>query len=546
MLTDGQRRRRFRRARSTLRASIEITRDQRQPELFGYSSRLAHAPLGLPKGWLTGLAPTEMNEGAEWCLRQALWQHARQQLGSLCEVLRFVNGETGPFFAPLPGAWRRELNRFGMKLENLRSFAAFLSFQAREFLSGLRRIAHYLRLSRTFGRPNGRYAVLYFVRDFNLPPRDCPRPHWDWVTSTRQLGLVDHGTKLWAVSLSGGDIASSGINVVPNPMPALRGWRNMAAFVLSASLVVAVSALRWATGSWWAPVMLREFIDLAYARQIDGADFASAYFFPPQFMSRRPLWSWWVERLGSDVVLEFYSHNFQTTYLLDKPDARLTDVTYSLMRWHKVVYITKECGPYMEAVGAARHQHIVAGMVSLVDQGGMPPVIDGPAIAVFDIDPVSPARRATAGMPQHWHSRAVVRAFLDEVSAAIREAGATPVWKLKGTIFEEEAFVPEALRYDHLAHQEIAKKHGAVVCSDRLPVQRLAGAVDAALVLPFTTPATLFRMLGRPAAYYDPTGTLGAHALMARGAPILADPHALRTWLKDVLRQSLERKRISA
>jgi hypothetical protein len=487
-----------------------------------------------------------MNEGAEWCLRQVLWLYARQRLGALCEVLRFVNGETGPFFAPLPNAWRRELNSFGMRLENLRSFAAFLSFQTREFWSGLRRIAHYFRFISSFGRPNGRYSVLFFVHDLNLPPRNCSPPHWDWATWTVQSGLVDSGAKLWAVSLDGDDIARSGIKVVPDALPALRDWRAKARFVLSVGRIGATTILRWATGAWWAPIMLREFVDLAYARQVSPLDLASSYFFPPQFMSRRPLWSWWVERQGAEAILVFYSHNFQTTYLPKQPDAFLTDVTYSLMRWPKVVYLTKECGPYMEAVGAAAHKHVVAGMVSLVDQGGMPPSIEGPAIAVFDIDPISPADRAAAGMPQHWHSRDIVRAFLDEVSAAIRDAGAVPVWKLKGTIFPHEVIRRGALRYDHLAHQEIARKHNAIVCSDTVPVQRLAGAVDAALVLPFTTPATLFRMLGRPAAYYDPTGTLGAHVLMARGAPILADPHALRTWLKDVLRQSPGRERISA
>jgi len=546
MLKEQLRRRHFRRVRSMLRASIAITREHRQAELFGYSRRLAHAPLDLPRGWLLGLAPKEMDEGAQWCLRQLLWLHARRRLGALSEVLRFVNGDGGPFFAPLPAPWRRKLKNFGMKLEVCRSAIAFLDFQIREFWSGLRRIAHYFRLGRRFGHPSGHYAVLYFARDFNLPPRDCPLPHWDWATWTLQSGLVGPGTQLWAVSLSGGDIGRDGITVVPNSMPALRRVRTMAEFVLSAVGIVAVTIVRWTTGAWWAPVMLREFIDLAYARHVATADLATAYFFPPQFMSRRPLWSWWVERRGADAVLEFYSHNFQTTFLPDQPDLPLTDAIFSLMRWPKVVYMTDECGPYMEAIGASPHQHIVAGAVSFVDEGGLPPAFDRPAVAIFDIDPVPRVGRAAVGMPQYWHSRAVVRVFLDEASAAIREAGAIPVWKLKGTIFEEEAIHPGSLRYDNLAHREMARKHGAVICKDTMPAQRLAGAVDAALVLPFTTPATLFRMLGRPAAYYDPTGTLGDHALMARGAPILTDRRALRAWLGEVLGEAVRQRRISA
>jgi hypothetical protein len=545
MLKEWARRRHFRRVRSLLRACLAVTRDHRQQELFGYGQRVARASLDLPSNWLAGLAPGEMSGDAEWCLRQILWLYARRRLGALCELPRFVNGDVGPFFAPLPLAWRKVLKGFGMKLETGRSAGAFFGFQIEGFTSGLRRLGHYLRHARQFGRPSGSYGVLYFARSFNLPPRDCSPPHYDWATWTLQSGLVARETRLWAVSLSGGDVSRDHIEIVPNALPGLRSRWDMARFVLTAARIVVVTMLRWLTGTWWAPVMLREFIDLAYARCVAAGDFAVGYYFPPQFMSSRPLWSWWAERQGADAVLVFYSHNFQTTYLPGPPDLPLTDPTYGLMRWPKVVYLTDECGPYMEAVGAAPHKHVVLGPVTMVDQGGIPPATGRPAVAVFDMDPAPRVHRAVVGLPLNWHSTEIVRVFLDEVSAAIRESGAVPVWKLKGTIFEEDALDPSALRYDRVAHRAIARKHGVVVCKDSIPVHRLAGSVDAAIVLPFTTPATLFRQLGVAAAYYDPTGTLGGHVLMARGAQILTDRRVLRVWLRQVVDQALER-RISA
>jgi hypothetical protein len=538
MLRERARRQHYRWVRSLTKASVAVTQNGQQPQLFDYIRRLAHAPLGLPKHWLIGLAPADLGVGAEWCLRQLLWQHARRPRSAQSDLVRFVIGDPGPFFAPLPSVWRHELKSFGMKLDVIRSWLRFARFQIDEYCSGIRRILHYLKHFRNFTDPDRHYAVLYYARSFNVPPKNCPPPHWDWATWTMKSGLVEPGTQLWAVSLGGGDVGRENIKDSPSPFPVLRSRWDVVRFIALAVRITTITTLRWLGGAWWAPVMLREFVDLAYARCVDPSLLAVAYFFPSQFMSRRPLWSWFVEQKGAKVCKVFYSHNFQTTFMRDRPDMPMNDPIYSLMRWSQVVYLTEQCGPFMETVGAAPHRHIVGGVIGFVDQGGLSPKVDRPAVAVFDIDPARRVDRAVLGLPQHWHSVAIVRAFLDEVSAAIREAGAVPVWKLKGTIFEEEAIHPGDLRYDRIAHRTIAQKHGVVICKNTVPVHRLVGSVDAALVLPFTTPATVFRRFGLPAAYYDPTGKLDGNVVMARGAQILTDQRALRHWLRQVVEHS--------
>src|SRR5271166_2241977 len=161
----------------------------------------------------------------------------------------------------------------------------------------------------------------------------------------------------------------------PSPFPVLRSRWDIVRFIALAVRITTITTLRWLGGSWWAPVMLREFVDLAYARCVDTSYVAVAYFFPSQFMSRRPLWSWFVEQKGAKVCKVFYSHNFQTTFMRDEPDLPMSDPIYSLMRWSQVVYLTEQCGPFMEAVGATPHQHIVGGVIGFVDQGGLPPKV---------------------------------------------------------------------------------------------------------------------------------------------------------------------------
>ncbi|HVY58147.1 MAG TPA: hypothetical protein VHA77_09890, partial [Xanthobacteraceae bacterium] len=396
-------------------------------------------------------------------------------------------------------------------------------------------------------RPEGAYAVLHFARSFNLPP-DCPPPHWDWATWSRTSGLVGPQTELWA-SWSDGPVGvdlARRLTRTRMSLPAFRSSAAHRAFQRSLLRLTLVVTARWLTGGWWAPLLFRDLVELAHCRAVAEHDLAESYFFPPQFMARRPLWSWWTETRGRRTALVFYSHNFQVTFPPDRPEAVITDPIYSLTRWPETVYLTTSCGRIMEAAGAAPHRHVIGGAVAMVDSGVRMQVPKRPVVAIFDIDPYPRSERALVGMPQPYHTHAVVRAFLEAATAAVVAAGAVPVWKPKGALLPEHAVSATDLRYDRHVHLEIARRHGVVLCPGGNPVHHLAQTTDAAIVLPFTTPATVFRLMGRPAAYFDPTGQLGRHALMARGAPILTSPEELRDWLRAVLDQADERMRVGA
>lgn len=538
MLRRWLRRRQFRRVREQIRASLEITTGGRQEELFALGRKLAHAPLGLPSGWLAGLAPAELAADAEWCLRQIVWQIARQPLGAYSTLSLALTGRPASQAIPLPPSFRSAIRALGVRPRPLTSRLSWFGRQVRAFRSGLRRVAFYLITpNERLPKPESAYAVLHYARSFNLPP-NCPPPHWDWVTWSRMSGLAGPDVELWA-SWSDGPVATEPARRLRRTrmsLPAFRSAAQHRAFRRSLLRLTATVAIRWIAGAWWAPLLFRDLVELTHCRAVE-TDLAACYFFPPQFMAHRPLWTWWAEAKGRRAVLVFYSHNFQVTFSRRRPEAVITDPIYSLTRWPEVVYLTEECGRIMEEAGAAPHRHVVGGAVAMVDSGARLDVPRRPTVAIFDIDPYPRSERALVGMPQPYHTRTVVRAFLEDVTAAVVEAGAVPVWKPKGVLLPQHALDATDLRYDRLAHLEIARRHGVVLCPGGVPVHYLVQAADAAIVLPFTTPATVFRLLGRPAVYYDPTGQLGLHARMARGAPILTDRRALRDWLHEVLAQ---------
>ncbi|HVY58161.1 MAG TPA: hypothetical protein VHA77_09965, partial [Xanthobacteraceae bacterium] len=144
MLRRLARRRFFARVREQIRASIEITNKGRQEQLFAAGRRLANAPLGLPHGWLAGLAPVDVMAGAEWCLRQILWQIARQPLSSYSTLSLALTGRSAAQAVPLPPAWRSVIRELGVRPTPIASRIGWLMKQAAAFRSGLRRVAFYL------------------------------------------------------------------------------------------------------------------------------------------------------------------------------------------------------------------------------------------------------------------------------------------------------------------------------------------------------------------------------------------------------------------
>src|SRR5205085_8945295 len=103
-------------------------------------------------------------------------------------------------------------------------------------------------------------------------------------------------------------------------LPAFRTSADHFRFRLELVRLTLAVITRWLAGAWWAPLLFRELVELAHCRMVAKEDLAEAYFFTPQFMHRRPLWTWYAEAAGARQVLVFYSHNFSVVFPPERPD----------------------------------------------------------------------------------------------------------------------------------------------------------------------------------------------------------------------------------
>jgi hypothetical protein len=412
-----------------------------------------------------------------------------------------------------------------------------LRTQVSFLLSGLRRLMFYLTTpNEALPDVRGPYAVLFYARWFNLPPA-CAPPHYDWVTWTRASGQIAADVELWAQN---GEAVPADHATYRQTRLALPAFATSGAYRrFQAALVLLTMSMlaRWLVGDWRSALLLRDVIEAEHARRAE--HLASAYFFLPQLMADRPLWTFVAEQRGSRVCLVMYSHNFQVVFPSDRPNAIVCGPAYARTRWPQAIVITPGCKTVLTAAGATIDRYTVAGDVSTVDAGVRIELPRKPLVAVIDIDPASP-------YPDAYQSRDVVLSFLDRVSAIIVAEGAVPVWKPKGALLPEHCVAPSDLRPDADDCLAIARRYGAIICPAGSPIQWLADNVRAGIVMPFTTPATTFRLHGRDAVYFDVTGKLNPGHIAARGIEVMSDNDKLAVWLRAALASSEDMKKANS
>jgi polysaccharide biosynthesis PFTS motif protein len=265
-----------------------------------------------------------------------------------------------------------------------------------------------------------------------------------------------------------------------------------------------------------------------YAGHFRDADrLADAYFFLPQALGTRPWWSYIAERLGSRIVMTFYSHNFQAQF---HPPAY--PPIYKKAVWPEAIVMTDQCEAVLRDAGAKIGKCVVDPSVSVLDSGARIEMPRKLLVAVCDIDP-RPDR------PLHYHSEEVVLAFLDQVSRAIVSVGAVPVWKPKGALKQEHSLVAGDVRPNAERYLAIAERYGAIICPSGMPIGWLADQIDCAVCLPFTSAATTFSQTGRDVAYFDPTGMIADQTVPARGHTIITEYAELQAWLHTSLGEDL-------
>ena len=431
---------------------------------------------------------------------------------------------------PMPRDWRRIVEQHGFRVSEWRCALYWGAYVFGMWGYGTIRTFRIMLEGPRFGATRKcdgtRYAYFLDLSAANLPS-SAERPSHDvvswyaqWSGRNPAISAVRHGV------LSAPRIEVAGLDVSPqkSPLPPLAGGREISAYLrwsLSAIVRSAFDALR---GRWWHAVMLSHAAVAAQARHVPDDTLATTYLFHNSGWIYRPLWTYEAERKGSEIVMYFYSTNSEPFKRADGYPPMYYG--YRAMNWPRYLVWDDYQADFVGRATAGAAQHDVVGPIWFQGHAEDVPEAPGFSVAVFDVTPTRSSWYRILGLDTEFYVSETVNAFLEHVWQAASQHQGRMLWKRKRNIG----------RTAHPRYRACAERLGTadnvVLVDPAVSAMKVIEAATATISLPFTSTALLARQLGKPSAFYDPTGSVQTDDRAAHGIPVLSGPAELDAWLR--------------
>jgi polysaccharide biosynthesis PFTS motif protein len=475
----------------------------------------------------------------------ALRQYLLIQRGgvNLNRALLMAAGEPKSSVAyAMPRDWRRIVRQHGFRVSEWRCSVHWAAYVFVMWGYGAARTVRImvegLRSGRAREEDGPCYAYFLDLSPANLPSSDGEHPSHDvvswyaqWPGRSPAIAAVRHGV------LGTPLVRKLGLDVSPqsSPLPSMAGIREIAPYFLWSLVAIVQSAADVFRGRWWHAVMLSHSAVAAQARHVPSAMLAKTYMFNNSGWIYRPLWTYEVERRGCDVVMYFYSTN-------SEPFKRAGGYPpmyygYRAMNWPRYLVWDDYQADFVRRATDGGAQIDVVGPIWFQGKADDVPCQSRLSVAVFDVTPTRSSWYRILGLDAEFYVPETVNAFLEHNWQAVLRLQGEVLWKRKREIG----------RAAHPRYRACAERLGNA-CNVRLvdPAVSAIKVIESAAItvsLPFTSTALLARQLGKPSAYYDPTGTVLPDDRAAHGIPVLSGPTELDAWLQaQFQRQDAARK----
>lgn len=484
--------------------------------------RLSFVELHLPAGVSFGLVPRAFNENLELVIRQRILScvtHTHLLPAAMCAQVHDDKSHA----IPLPAQWRRWLDVEGVRVNAFSSWVEGQRLKWYFLKRGFRRTLQLLLKRRHRGAaPETGYAALVDLSPGTvLDGADC-FANWYAQSSLRK----DNEKVIWC---HGSGVTPGRINdelfAVNYAMPRMNGLAANLGFAADCLKIVSVCVVKTLLGSWWAPTLFEDAIQLAYVRRLKSEQIASTYVFNNSSWIFRPLWTYFAEQIGTRVLMAFYSTNIEP-YTFSDGTTTPVAVGYETMNWPEYAVWDSDQAAFIERVSRAGKVHI-EGYIPLSDKAVEIPSIPDGSVAVFDVNPMRAARLAKLGVVFPYYSVNVIDAFLEQAYQSISASGRVMVLKRKrASKYADRTYLDVISR--------LSQREDVIVVDPDVSARRLIQKVDATISLPYTSTAIIGLMCDKPSIYFDPVAVLAPNGMTSHGVPVIGSFERLAAWVGDL------------
>ena len=519
-----------------LRKLLRVSRSLNHISLSGDSQlliRLARTLSLTSMGKVSRLSKTLIPES----IHDEINIHVRQRLtvttlqGPLFQKLALVVDNPNQKIAlAIPSAWRYKLREKGYRVAGFSSSVLWVFLQMKFFVRAVYNMLHLMWMSWNYRniRPTGRYWVLDGIPHSALPigsEKDSFRLASFLLNRMKDR---DMGGITWGCIPGGSmDSSISSVTISSEPFPAFASHWETISYGIECLWILIRGFLSWIFGDSHAPIITLEAIPTAYLRRMSRDELPSWYVATNSFLGYRPVWTRLAEQYGVRTALAFYSTNNKPMQLKGQPSPSEYP-SIELMNWPCYLVWDEFQAKWVRSVARGNPEILTLGPIPLSDNNSFLPVIPEDAIAVFDINLPNRTSRARKGIVSNYYSDELIEEFLLDLADAIGSIGRTMVLKTKRSIG----------RFESKKHLQLikvlGKKNHVIVIDASINAERIIEKTSATISIPFTSTSVISKLRGKPAAFYDPTGTIVCYKDVAHGVKMLQNISDLRSWLSTI------------
>jgi polysaccharide biosynthesis PFTS motif protein len=393
--------------------------------------------LQIPHSALPRLLWGEASQYAELILRQRL---TANNLILNRALLIASSKPNGSVIAPVPKAWRIELQGLGFRVDHFRSSVAWNSSLIKHFIYGIYNALLILKrfiLVREIVPPTTE-DYIYFC---DLSPNNLPSGATDhssncivtwyscWPGRRSDIKSLRHSVPN---SLSQ-SIASYNLSYQQSSIPALTCISQKLSFFLCFIATLFCVLRSFFKFHWWNIIIYHESISSLSIRLQQATSLAKEYWFHNSRIYP-PLWTYELPPKGSKCIYYFYSTNCEP--FIYRKDGSLPFITgYSIMNWPEYIVWDKYQYQFVQKCCNGRPNAIIAGAIDFSDGTSLlSRPMPGKAISVFDVQPLRSSFYQQLGLANEFYVPNQCISFLEDILSCAKEFNVMLLFKRKRDI----------------------------------------------------------------------------------------------------------------
>ena len=515
----------FRRNLAGLRGA-KILRDQNDPyHVLNIASDLTKINLKLKNSDFPNILVGSHANIGEILLRQIFLSSFLK----LSTIIMQSIGSRKPIKYPLPIPWLKYIcnSEHNIPVSFFTCRVLLIAASFKKIFIGLRQFLAFFTKEKNPVDTNFPYIMFLNLNANNLPR---PKGHtsYDIISWYNKSSIRKQNIKTICAQVGKQRTPNTDNNLIIHHalFPKLDNFRQYLYFLLKGIQAFIVAIIGVLMGKWWYGYLYNESVKLHYVDSLLNEALAEDYLLHHSNWFYKPLWCYEAEDKGSNVILYFYSTNFEN--ILYNDYKMKEDHGLRIMTWNNFIVWDQEQENFFKRFCP----NATFTQTGYLDFSGIEYIVGAKdpvkRLAVFDVTPSRPVCFSRIGFAMApYYSEELNLKFLEDIIKVFYNDKWEVLWKQKRKV--DRTRISEAFNQKQLN----LVKNKVTIIDPIVSSRSILLVSDAVISIPFTSTGIIGKVNGVPSVYYDPSGKVKLDK--SHDISVLKNKNELSLWKSSLL-----------